>query len=120
MSSPPGMRHDTDERRRHARINIVRPAKIYDPRGCKYIGATTRDLSTHGLMLEIERPVALKPGDEILVGVAMDDRQAIIESKELTEAVVVRSLQTEDERTTIAVRLVDRHQAETAWPRMAA
>lgn len=114
------MSSNARERRQHGRISISRPAKIYDPRARKYISATTCDLSTHGLLLEISRPVTLRPGDEVFVGIAMNDRQGVLAQKELTEAVVVRAMQRADDHTTLAVKLVGEHEQETAWPRMAA
>jgi hypothetical protein len=91
------------DRRRHQRIEMQRPCKIYDPRSGKYHAGQTRDLSHGGMLLEIPRLLELKPGDRVHVGVAMTRRHAILQSKEMVETIVVRTLVTADDRTHLAV-----------------
>ena len=91
------------DRRRHPRIELQRPCKVFDPRSGKYHAGQTRDLSNGGLLLEIPRLLELKPGDRVHVGVAMTRRHALLQAKEMIEAIVVRTLATADDRTHLAV-----------------
>lgn len=91
------------DRRRSPRLQLERPCKIFDPRSRKYIAATTRDLSTTGLLLDVPSVVEVKPGETLHVGVAMTRRQGLLQAKEMMEAVVVRSMITVDDHTALAV-----------------
>jgi hypothetical protein len=106
-----------DERRTHRRLSLEKPCKVYDPRSRKYYAGTTCNLSTHGILLKVPRPLGVQPDDHILVGVAMDDRQAFIETRELIDMIVVRTLRTWEGGTMMAVRVSD---AEAPMLRLAA
>jgi hypothetical protein len=92
------------DRRRYPRIELQRPCKVFDPSTGKYHAGQTRDLSNGGILLEIPRLLELKPGDRVHVGVAMTRRHAILQAKEMIEAIVVRSLATQDDCTHLAVK----------------
>ena len=59
------------------------------------------------MLLRINRPLALRPGDRVFVGVAMLDRQGLIPAKEMIESIIVRSFRAEDDATTIALRFAE-------------
>jgi len=92
------------DRRRHPRLQVERPCKIYDPQSDKYFAGNTRDLSESGLLIDVPRVLELKPGDRVHVGVAMKRRQGLLLAKEMIEAIVVRALATVDDHTALAVR----------------
>lgn len=92
------------DRRTHPRLQIERPCKLFDPTSGKYYAGQTRDLSENGLLIDVPRLLELKPGDSVHVGVAMKRRQGLLLAKEMIEAIVVRSMATVDDHTTLAVR----------------
>ena len=94
------------DRRTSRRVAVQRPCKIKDSATGRYIGATTIDLSQHGIMVQIAQPTNLKPGDDVLIAVAMHERQGIIQAKEMIESQVVRRLELADGGTTLAVQFV--------------
>jgi hypothetical protein len=96
-----GMLQDL-ERRRHERLPLVRPCKLYEPRSRKYIPALTEDLSRSGVLLHVPRILELVPGDLIYVGVALKRRQAVIPGDEMLPARVIRRLQSTSGQTIIA------------------
>ena len=96
----------TTDRRRYHRLKLAKPCKVFAPQSSKYASGTTRDLSSHGMLIDLDKPIGLRPGDPITVGIAVDDRHVIIEAKEMAEGEVVRSVRT-DEHTIVAVRFHD-------------
>jgi len=92
------------DRRRHPRVEVTQPCKICDPRSGRYLAGTTRDVSSHGLLIELPRLIDLKPGERLHVGVAMKRRQGLLLAKEMIEAKVVRSLPTMNDHTLLAVQ----------------
>ncbi|MHC5115272.1 MAG: PilZ domain-containing protein [Planctomycetota bacterium] len=109
-----------NERRAVPRIQLSRPCKIHDPASGKYHSGRTHDLTERSVMLTIDRPLPLRPGQRISVGIAMLERQGLILGKEMMEATVVRSLQTEDYRTLLAVQFVQAERAIAPERRAAA
>lgn len=92
------------DRRSVRRVPVEKPCKIQDPRTGRYLGGATIDLSQHGIMVRIGQPTNLKPGDDVLIAVAMHDRQGLIQAKEMIESRIVRVLETGDGATTLAVQ----------------
>lgn len=80
----------------------------------RYIAATTIDLSQHGIMVRLAQPCHLKPGDDVLIGVAMHERQGIIQAKEMIESHVVRRLDAAEGPTTLAVQFRSAMQHDAA------
>ncbi len=60
----------TLERRRHPRLPIERPCKVFHRTSRTYLAASTCDLSEGGAMIRVDNPRVLNPGDEIDVLVA--------------------------------------------------
>lgn len=95
----------TFDNRRHARrVAVEKPCKIFDPRTGRYFPGRTVDLSQDGILVRLHQATNFKPGDEVKIGVAMHDRQGLIQAKELIDSTVMRMLHTEDGATTIAVQ----------------
>jgi hypothetical protein len=92
------------DRRRHERVPLERPCKVYEPRSGRYILASTRDLSCGGLLIDVPRLIDLRPGDTLHIGVAMKRRQGILPAADMVEAVVVRCTPTVDDHTALAVK----------------
>ncbi len=109
-----------DERRVHARVSLTRPCKLYDPRLRKYVAGLTWNLSSSGAFLEVNRPLALRPGDHLFLGIAMKRRQGILTSNDMLEVEILRSMQATGNRTAMAVRFVDSREAAATAPRAAA
>lgn len=59
-----------EDRRRHARRSVVRPAKVRDRRMLLFSPGETCDISESGLLLRVDRARAFAPGDELDVVVA--------------------------------------------------
>lgn len=95
------------DRRVHPRMEVQQPCKIHDPRSGKYYSGLTRDISTQGLLMEFSRLLNLKPGDLVHVGVAMKRRQGLLQAKEMIEARVVRSMQSVNDQTLLAVEFAN-------------
>lgn len=108
------------DRRESPRINVKRPCKVYDPKGRKYLAGITRDVSTGGMLLALNHPVALKPGDQVFVGVAQKRRQALLRTRDMTEAEIVRTLSSTAGETVLAIRFTDDTQGMLPATRRAA
>jgi hypothetical protein len=80
------------ERRREARLEVSQPVKVQCLETGRYLAGRTRNLSTGGALLEVLHPSLLVPGQRLRVGVARNERQAILASRDMAEAIVVRSL----------------------------
>ncbi|MEE8508067.1 MAG: PilZ domain-containing protein [Myxococcota bacterium] len=109
-----------DERRVHARVSLTRPCKLYDPRLRKYVAGLTWNLSSSGAFLEVDRPLALSPGDHLFLGIAMKRRQGVLASTDMLEVEILRSMQATGNRTAMAIRFVDSREAAATAPRAAA
>ncbi|MBX3358388.1 MAG: PilZ domain-containing protein [Phycisphaeraceae bacterium] len=94
------------ERRRHERVVISRACKIFRPLTRRYTAALTRDLSEGGAMIEIESARPLAVGEQIGVGVSWTD-SPVLREESLIEGVVVRVVETDDDRQYVAVRFSD-------------
>ncbi len=111
---------DERERRAHPRTDLARPCKLYDPTRYKYLPGTTWNLSASGAFLEVDRPIAARPGDRLYLGIALKRRQGILPASEMLEARVIRTLQATDNRSVLAVRFINESEAATMAPRRAA
>jgi hypothetical protein len=61
------------ERRRGLRIRQDRPVKIYEPRGSRYFGGKTCDVSSTGLRIELPAFATLKEGETLNVHVGLSN-----------------------------------------------
>jgi hypothetical protein len=96
-----------EDRRLHARVEVDAPCKVFDPLSRKYIAGSTWNLSSGGAMLEVHRPMDLKPGDKLHVGFALKRRQAVLGAAEMLPCEVVRALRSTTQFTAVAVRFVN-------------
>lgn len=88
MSQP----HES-ERRRDPRYQFTRPAKVRCEQTGKFYTARTIDLSAGGALLRVEHPSLMVPGQRVRVGIAWNrPQEALIESHQMLEATIVRSL----------------------------
>ncbi|UCD74252.1 MAG: PilZ domain-containing protein, partial [Phycisphaerales bacterium] len=74
------------DRRESPRTAVKRPCKVYDPQARKYLAGTTCDVSSGGLLLRLDRPLGLGPGDRVSVGVAQTRRQMLLRTRDMVEA----------------------------------
>jgi c-di-GMP-binding flagellar brake protein YcgR len=95
------------DRRRHPRVPVQRPCKIFDPNTGRYHSGTTRDLSTGGLLVDVPQLLDIHPGNGIHVGVAMKRRQGLLLAKEMIEAKVVRTMATVDDHTLLGLAFAE-------------
>lgn len=105
------MRLTTDERRGHPRRELTRPCKIRLGRSGKYVAGRTRDISSGGTMIMLDRRVNLSPGDDIEVGIAWTD-SGLIRADDLVPGRIVRVARTDDTEA-VGVAL-ETHQASAA------
>lgn len=103
----------TDERRRHPRINAVRPAKVFLPEALRFAAAQTSDVSESGLLLCVDRARALAPGDMIEVLVP-GPGASIAEAKDMTLARVVRVTPVDHFQQAVAVEYAAAARAQAA------
>ena len=94
------------ERRSNQRHFLARPCKLYVPRIGRYVRGSTWNLSSSGAMLQLDRPVAVEPGDHLFVGIALKRRQAVLPVGEMLEAGVVRVARTALDGVALAVRFL--------------
>ena len=92
------------DRRVHERIVLQRPCKVFDPQGCRYLAATTQDLSEGGALIDLPRLTHLHPGDTVHIGIALKRRDQFLRADEMIQATVVRALPTVDDHTALAVQ----------------
>ena len=94
---------DTVDRRAHRRSELTRPCRVQDPRTGRFLHGTTCDVSLGGVLIRLHRRVDLQPGDRLGVGIAFDERQALLLAKDFIDAVVVRALGTPSGETMVAL-----------------
>lgn len=92
------------DRRRHARIPLTQPCKVYDSRSGKYYAGTTQNVSHGGMLIDLPRLLDMQPGETLHVGVAMKRRQNLLRSDEMIKMIVARILQTVDDHTALGLR----------------
>jgi hypothetical protein len=80
------------ERRREARMPLARPMKLRCVETGRYLAGQTSNLSASGALLEVRHPSLLVPGQRLQIGIAWGRGLAVIDSDQLAEATVVRSL----------------------------
>ena len=95
------------DRRTHERMNLARPCKVFDPKSGKYVLGTVWNLSDGGALVEMTRPVVAQPGEPLFLGIALKRRQGFILGDQMLPTSVVRSLKTDEGRTTIAMQFAD-------------
>jgi hypothetical protein len=93
------------ERRQQARIEFIRPCKVYDPRSRRYVAGSTWNVSSTGMLVELARPLPLAADDQLFVGVATRRRDAVLCRNEMIPARVARSVLTADDHTVVALEL---------------
>ena len=93
----------TTERRANRRSELSRPCRVQDPRTGRFLHGTTCDVSLSGTLIRLHRRVELLPGDRLSIGIAYDERQAMLLAKDFIDAVVVRSLGTPSGETMVAL-----------------
>ena len=95
------------ERRDDPRTELLQPCKVYEPISRKYHVGSTSNVSRSGMLIQIERPMRMEPGDELYLGLAAKRRSRIICHSDMMRATVVRASRILGDRTTVAVRLHD-------------
>jgi len=83
---------DGDDRRADPRIAMTRPAKVQCVETGRYLPARTSNMSAGGALVEVDHPSLLVVGQKLRVGVAWTHQQAILSSKDMVDATVVRSM----------------------------
>ncbi len=91
------------ERRRFERSPIQRPAKIHHYGTNHYLPACTHDLSSGGILLEIDSPRPLSPGDCIDVLIGWNDR-AFLHEDDRIPARITRVLRSSSPRQIVAAQ----------------
>jgi len=89
------------ERRRHQRFQIARPCKVHHPVSRRYVAAETLDVAAGGVLLHVDSPRPLAPGDLVEVVVAWDD-SVILSTDAQIPAKVLRVIQSAEGGQTVA------------------
>jgi len=97
------MQPTTIDRRGSHRSQLARPCRVQDPRSGRFLHGTTCDVSLSGTLIRLHRRVDLEPGQRVSIGIAYDERQAMLLAKDFIDAVVVRSLGTPAGETMVAL-----------------
>lgn len=84
------MNQSDSERRRATRLPIVRPSKVYDPVGKRYLGGLTLNVSDTGLLMTAKGGDYLPVGTPIEVAVDWQLDAGVIRREQMIEARVVR------------------------------
>jgi len=79
------------ERRHSIREPIVRPAKVFDDRGRRFLAGLTLNASSGGVLLTIKGGVDLPEGAPVHYAVAWTDQQNVINHEQMSPATVVRT-----------------------------
>jgi len=82
----------SSDRRQSPRFPLARPVKLRCMVSGRYYGGQSRDVSSTGVMTELDSPSLLVPGQRVAVGIAEHQKQPIIPADDMIEATVVRSL----------------------------
>lgn len=79
------------ERRTDPRVEVDRPVKLQCQLTGRYYSGRTYNVSAGGAMVEVDSVSLMIPGQQLNVGIAWDTRQAIMNSRDMVKATVVRS-----------------------------
>jgi PilZ domain len=107
------MRLTTSERRGHPRRALIRPCKVRVAKSGKFVAASTRDVSSGGALLVLDRRANLTPGDEIEFGIAWNSG-VIIRADEMAHGRVVRVVAEGGQTESVAVALTAQQRAALA------
>ena len=78
------------ERRRGLRIRQNRPVKLYEPRGSRYFGGKTCDISSTGLRIELPAFATMQTGETVNVHVGLSSAgQSLANRRSMMPARVV-------------------------------
>lgn len=80
------------DRRREARLPIERPVKLQCQVTGKYVAGRTSNLSDGGMLIVIDNPSLLVPGQRIKIGVQQTRQDVVLKAGQMTPATVVRSM----------------------------
>ena len=83
---------DHHDRRRDPRVPVDRPVKLQCVQSGRYYAGRTCDLSSNGAHLRVDHPALLAPGQQVRVGIAQSNHQAVLRSDQMIRATVKRSL----------------------------
>jgi hypothetical protein len=92
-----------EERREDPRITIRRPCKVYDPRSRKYVAGTTCNVSAGGMLLRLDRRIALEAGDRVFLAISHRRRDGFLSRGDMVEVSVARALAITTGETVLAV-----------------
>lgn len=101
------------ERRRDERVDVTRPAKVQCGVTGRYLPACVRNLSAGGALIELRTRTPLASGQNIRVGIAHSNHQALLSTTDLADAQVIRSL-THDGLHHVAIEFAHRMQLVAA------
>lgn len=96
-----------EERRRHPRTITTRPAKVFLPAALRYAASETTDISASGALLRVDRARPICKGDRVdLAVIAPGQPAAVLESKDMVQARVVRVTPIDHYHQAVAVEFV--------------
>ncbi len=90
------------DRRRHPRIDLTAPCKVYHPASRRFAAARTRNLSAGGALLRVETGRPLMPGEAIDIALSLEAKP-LLQSISMIASRVIRSLPIGDNAQELAV-----------------
>jgi c-di-GMP-binding flagellar brake protein YcgR len=91
------------DRRRHPRLDLAAPCKVYHPASRRFAAARTKNVSAGGALLRVETGRPLMPGEPIDVALSLEPKP-LLQSVSMIAARVIRSLPIGDNAQELAVR----------------
>ncbi|MFO0859809.1 MAG: PilZ domain-containing protein [Phycisphaerales bacterium] len=101
------------DRRKHTRMYVRKPCKVYHPESQRYLPASTHDFSVGGAMIWLEPGRSLRPGDDVDVIVGWN-AGAVVRQDASIRARVLRALEMDGGRQAIAVQFQGLQQGRLA------
>ena len=95
------------DRRRHPRLAVSRPCKMFDDRSVRYRSGVTTNISRGGALIKMHQNCSVEPGDPVYLGVASSGRHGLMSRDEMIHAEVVRIDADDPAGPTVAVRFVE-------------
>lgn len=94
-----------NERRTSERMQVVRPAKVFDPRAQRYHAAQTCNISAGGALLKVQRTLPVFSGDRVEVMIeAEEEVRRVLSLDDAVESRVVRVMAIDRYTQSVAVQ----------------
>lgn len=97
------MKSSSKDRRRHARVVLARPCKVFHHATRRFLPARTLDVSVGGSLMTVDSPRAFEPGEPLDLFINWTD-EAVIPAEAMVAARVVRTHGSDGLCQTVGIR----------------